>query len=55
MSVEAMQGLLADPDRNQPREIGAFPMMEPDRRRACQYCGFLALCERELATAGSGA
>jgi hypothetical protein len=52
MSVEAMQGLLADPDRNQPQPIEAFPVLQPEQRRACRFCGFLALCERELTASG---
>jgi len=48
-SVGAMHALLADVDSNQPREIEAFPVAEPERRRSCQYCPFFALCESELA------
>ena len=47
-SVQAMQVLLADPDRNAPRPISDFPLPEPDRRRGCPYCPFYALCHEEL-------
>ena len=47
-SVAAMQALLADPDRNEPRSIAEFPIVAPERRRDCQFCSFYALCEQEL-------
>ena len=47
-SVQAMQVLLADPDRNAPRPISDFPLPEPERRRGCPYCPFYALCHDEL-------
>ena len=47
-SVQAMQVLLADPDRNAPRPISDFPLPEPERRRGCPYCPFYALCHEEL-------
>jgi len=47
-STAAMQTMLADPDRNHPRPIEEFPLVEPARRRDCQYCPFLELCESEL-------
>jgi len=50
-SVGAMQALLADPDRNEPRSVAEFPIVTPERRRDCQYCPFYALCEQELQTA----
>jgi hypothetical protein len=48
-SVSTMHTLLADVDTNQPREIEAFPVAEPERRRSCQYCPLFSLCESELA------
>jgi hypothetical protein len=50
-SVGAMHALLADVDCNEPRAMADFPVVEPERRRMCQYCPFLALCEPELAEA----
>lgn len=47
-SVAAMHSLLIDPDTNAPRPIEEFPILESERRRTCQYCPFLALCEPEL-------
>jgi hypothetical protein len=47
-SVQAMQVLLANPDRNAPRPISDFPLPEPERRRGCPYCPFYALCHDEL-------
>jgi hypothetical protein len=48
-SVGAMHALLADADANVPLPMDGFPVLEPERRRSCQYCPFLALCEPELA------
>lgn len=48
-SVGAMHALLADADANVPLPMDSFPVLEPERRRSCQYCPFLALCEPELA------
>jgi len=48
-SVGAMHALLADVDCNEPRAMEHFPVVEPERRRMCRYCPFLALCEGELA------
>jgi hypothetical protein len=47
-SVGVMHSLLADADDNQPRPMAEFPILEPERRRACRYCPFLMLCEGEL-------
>ena len=47
-SVQAMQALLAKPDRNEPRPIADFPLPEPERRHECPYCPFYALCHDEL-------
>jgi hypothetical protein len=44
-----MQALLADSDLNEPLPVEDFPVMEPERRRSCQYCPFLTMCESELA------
>lgn len=51
-SSAAMRTMLADSDRNQPRPIEEFPLVEPARRRSCQYCPFLELCEGELGRCG---
>lgn len=48
-SVGVMHSLLIAPDTNEPRPIEEFPILGPERRRSCQYCSFLALCEPELA------
>jgi PD-(D/E)XK nuclease superfamily protein len=48
VSVQAMEALMADPDRNVPRPMEQFPLARPERRRSCQFCPFYALCEEEL-------
>ncbi|HET7462564.1 MAG TPA: PD-(D/E)XK nuclease family protein [Longimicrobium sp.] len=48
-SVGVMHSLHLDADGNQPRPMEEFPILEPERRRLCRFCPFLALCEPELA------
>lgn len=50
-SVGAMHTLLADVEGNVPEPREAFPLAWADRRQACRFCSFYALCERELASA----
>jgi hypothetical protein len=38
-----------DQDADTALAIEEFPILGPERRRSCQYCSFLALCEPELA------
>jgi len=52
-SVGAMHALLDGIDSNVPRPMEEFPVAEPERRRMCQYCPFLALCESELGIGSS--
>lgn len=47
-SVQVMQSLLADPDRNTPRPIAEFPLAPAERRNGCSFCSFFPLCEEEM-------
>ncbi len=50
-SIQVMQSLLADPDRNAPRPMAEFPLAPAERRHGCTFCPFYPLCEREMASA----
>lgn len=50
ISVDAMQSMLADPDRNEPEEKEAFPLVSSERRHACRFCVFYGVCEADLAS-----
>jgi hypothetical protein len=48
-SVQVMQSLLADADRNTPRPMAEFPLVPSERRNGCSFCPFCPfypLCER---------
>jgi hypothetical protein len=47
-SVQVMQSLLADPDRNSPQPVDQFPLVPAERRHGCSFCPFYSLCEPEL-------
>lgn len=49
-SVQVMQSLLADPDRNVPRSMAEFPLAPAERRHGCSFCAFYPLCEKEMAS-----
>jgi hypothetical protein len=53
-SVQAMQTLLADPDRNVPRPREHFPLAPAERRQRCPFCPFYTLCEEEFDQARFG-
>lgn len=46
----AMEALLLDPDRNEPRPREAFPLTR--RRAQCPRCPFWAICEEEVRSRG---
>jgi hypothetical protein len=46
--IAVMQSLLADPARNIPLGIEAFPLTEPRRRAQCPRCVFYQLCREQL-------
>jgi hypothetical protein len=48
VSVQAMHGLLVDPERNAPPPVSDFPLAGSEQRRSCQFCQFYGLCEDEL-------
>lgn len=49
-SVQVMQSLLADPERNIPRPMAEFPLAPVERRHGCSFCPFYTLCEEEMAS-----
>lgn len=50
-SLGAMQALLADPDRTEPRSIAEFPSSPQSGAATCQFCLFYAMYQEELKNA----
>lgn len=50
-SMAAMRTLLADPDRNVPLPMAAFPVLPSEARSRCPSCNFYGLCRGELEVA----